>query len=78
MKQLLLLLCLVLTQAQADTLTDPTKPSPNKSIFSTGNYPKAVMTEALTLTAVINNNQTKQAIINGRSFAEGQKNTLCQ
>jgi MSHA biogenesis protein MshK len=73
MKQLLLLLCLGLTHVQADTLTDPTKPNPNTSTFNTGNDPKAVMTMALKLTAIINNNQTKQAIINGRSFAEGQQ-----
>jgi MSHA biogenesis protein MshK len=73
MKQLLLLLCLGLAQVQADTLTDPTKPNPNKSMFNTVKDPEAVMTVALTLTAIINNNQIKQAIINGRSFAEGQE-----
>jgi MSHA biogenesis protein MshK len=73
MKRLLLLLCLGLTHVQADTLTDPTKPSPNTSMLNTGKDPKAAMTMALTLTAIINNNQTKQAIINGRSFAEGQQ-----
>ena len=31
------------------------------------------MAMALKLTAIINNNQTKQAIINGVSFAEGQQ-----
>jgi MSHA biogenesis protein MshK len=72
MKQLLLLLCFGLANVQAETLTDPTKPNPNKSIFNAKKDPKGVMTE-LTLTAVINNNQTKQAIINGRSFAEGQQ-----
>jgi MSHA biogenesis protein MshK len=73
MKQLLLLLCLGLTQVQADTLTDPTKPNPKTSMFNTVKDPKAVMTVALTLTAIINNNQIKQAIINGRSFEEGQQ-----
>ena len=76
MKQLLLLLlllCLGVTHVQADTLTDPTKPDSNESTFIYDKDPKSVMTMALKLTAIISNNQTKQAIINGISFAEGQQ-----
>ena len=73
MKQILLLLCLCLTNVQANTLTDPTKPSTNTSIFNTGKDSKKVKNMALKLTAIINSHQTKQAIINGVSFAEGQQ-----
>ena len=73
MKQIILLLCLGLSNVQANTLTDPTKPSTNKSLFNTGKDPEKVVTMALKLTAIINNNQTKQAIINGMSFEQGQK-----
>ncbi|MFT4807215.1 MAG: MSHA biogenesis protein MshK [Paraglaciecola sp.] len=73
MKQLLLLFCFGITNVQADVLTDPTKPSLNNSIFNSGNDSKTITTMALTLTAIINNNQIKQAIINGISFAEGQQ-----
>ncbi len=68
MKHLLLLLCF-----HANTLQDPTKPSPNKSMFNTGQDPNILAPMTLKLTAIINNNQNKQAIINGRSFAEGQQ-----
>ena len=72
MKLLLLSLCFSLFSAQADTLKDPTKPSPNKQMLNTGQDPTALTTTALKLTAIINNNQNRQAIINGRSFAQGQ------
>jgi MSHA biogenesis protein MshK len=73
MKLLLLLLCFNLFSAQADTLKDPTKPSINKLMLNNGQDPKAMTTMALKLTAIINNSQNRQAIINGRSFAEGQQ-----
>jgi MSHA biogenesis protein MshK len=73
MKQLLLLLCFGLANAQAEILTDPTKPSPAKSIFNTNQDSTTAMTTALKLTAIIHNNLNKQAIINGISFAEGQQ-----
>jgi MSHA biogenesis protein MshK len=73
MKHLLLLLWFGLASVQADTLKDPTKPSSNKSIINTGQDSEILKTMALKLTAIINNNQNKQAIINGRSFAEGQQ-----
>eukprot|EP00919_Chromeraceae_sp_WS-2016_P053636 GHVR01127335.1.p1 GENE.GHVR01127335.1~~GHVR01127335.1.p1 ORF type:complete len:114 (+),score=5.53 GHVR01127335.1:11-352(+) len=73
MKQLILLLFFSLTAAQANTLQDPTKPSPNKSMFNSGDDPSTMLPLALKLTAIINNNQNKQAIINGKSFAEGQQ-----
>ena len=73
MKQILLLVCMGLTNVQANTLTDPTKPGTNNSMFNIGKDPEKVMSMALKLTAIINNSQTKQAIINGASFAEGQQ-----
>lgn len=73
MKQLLLLLCFGLANVQAEILTDPTKPSPAKSIFNTNQDSTTAMTTALKLTAIIHNNLNKQAIINGISFAEGQQ-----
>jgi MSHA biogenesis protein MshK len=73
MKQLLLLFCLGMANVQADILTDPTKPSLNKSMFNPGKDSKTIITMALKLTAIINNKQNKQAIINGISFAEGQQ-----
>jgi len=73
MKQLLLLLFFGLANAQASTMKDPTKPNTNKPMFNTGQGPEIMTTMALKLTAIIDNNQNKQAIINGRSFAEGQQ-----
>jgi MSHA biogenesis protein MshK len=73
MKQILLLLCFGLANAQANTLQDPTRPSLSKSTSDFGDDPKNLVTEALKLTAIIHNNQNKQAIINGRSFTEGQQ-----
>lgn len=73
MKPLLLLVFFSLASAQAKTLQDPTKPSPNTSILSTGQDPSATLPMALTLTAIIHNNQNKHAIINGKIFAEGQQ-----
>lgn len=73
MKRLLLLFCFGITNVYADVLTDPTKPSLNKSIFNTGKDSKTTAIMTLTLTAIITNNQNKQAIINGISFAEGQQ-----
>jgi MSHA biogenesis protein MshK len=73
MKQLLLLLCFCLSNVQAITLQDPTKPSLHKKMLNTGQNPSLSASKALKLTAIINNNQFKQAIINGRSFAEGQQ-----
>jgi MSHA biogenesis protein MshK len=73
MKQLLLLLCFGFTNVQAETLTDPTKPSPGKSIFNTNQDSTTAMKTALRLTAIIHNNLNKQAIINGISFTEGQQ-----
>ena len=73
MKQLLLLLCFCLANAQAITLQDPTKPSLHKQMLNTGQDPSLLTSKALKLTAIINNNQIKQAIINGRSFEEGQQ-----
>ena len=71
MKQLLLLLCFGLASVQANTLNDPTKPNP-KSMFNSEQNAKALTTLGLKLSAIINNNQNKQAIINGISFVEGQ------
>jgi MSHA biogenesis protein MshK len=73
MKQLLLLLFFSLASVQANTLQDPTKPSPNKSMFNNSQNPSTMTVMALNLTAIINNHQNKQAIINGKSFAEGQQ-----
>ena len=73
MKYLLLMLCFSLANAQASTLQDPTKPSPNKSILNAGQDPSILAPIKLKLTAIINSNQSKQAIINGKSVAEGQQ-----
>jgi len=73
MKQLLLILFFSVATAQANTLQDPTKPSPNKSIFNAGQDSSTMIPMALKLTAIINNSQNKQAIINGESFSEGQQ-----
>jgi MSHA biogenesis protein MshK len=73
MKQLILLLCFCFVSVQAKTLPDPTKPSPNKSMFNAGQDPSNMTKMALKLTAIINNNENKQAIINGISFVEGQQ-----
>ncbi|MGK0380841.1 MAG: MSHA biogenesis protein MshK [Flavobacteriales bacterium] len=73
MKKLLLVLCICLTNVQANTLQDPTRPSQNKPIFNTGQSSSVLAHSALKLTAIINSNEYKQAIINGRSVAEGQQ-----
>ena len=69
------MLCLGLgiAQTQANTLQDPTKPSVNKLMSSNGSSKNAKSPSALQLTAIINNNQHKLAIINGQSFEEGQQ-----
>lgn len=74
MKQLLLLLlCFGLASVQANTLIDPTRPSPHKSMLNTDKNSKDMTSPGLTLSAIINNNHSRQAIINGISFAEGQQ-----
>ena len=73
MKSLLLLLYFVLISVPAKSLQDPTKPSTNKPMFNTGQDSSIGAPIALKLTAIINNNKNKQAIINGISFAEGQQ-----
>jgi MSHA biogenesis protein MshK len=73
MKWLVLLLTFGLVNVKANTLQDPTKPSAGKSVSRSGQDSNTVTTATLKLTAIINNNQNKQAIINGRSFAEGQQ-----
>lgn len=75
MKQLIILLLFGfgIAGTQANTLQDPTKPSSNKSILNTVQDPSNFGGMALKLTAIINNNQNKQAIINGRSVSQGQE-----
>ena len=73
MKQLLYLFYLCLGNAQAITLKDPTRPSPNSSMIKTSQGPTAITRTTLKLSAIIKNNQNKQAIINGRSFSQGQE-----
>ena len=74
MKQLLLLaLCFSLTGTQANTLEDPTRPSQNKPRFNVGQSSSVSTPSLLKLTAIISSRASKQAIINGRSFAEGQQ-----
>jgi MSHA biogenesis protein MshK len=73
MKHLLWLLCFCLANTQASKLQDPTKPSLYKKNLNTDQNSSVLAPVALNLTAIINNNQNKQAIINGRSFAEGQQ-----
>lgn len=73
MKWLLLLLGFGLVNIQAKTLQDPTKPSPRKSVANSDQSSKSTAKTGLKLTAIINHNQNKQAIINGRSFVEGQQ-----
>lgn len=62
-----------MTNVQAETLRDPTQPSPNISMLDSGQDSETLSTNALKLTAIIHNKHYKQAIINGRSFAEGQQ-----
>jgi MSHA biogenesis protein MshK len=69
----LLLLYLCLINVQAGTLQDPTKPSPNKSIFNTEQDLMVMAPMTLKLTAIINNNKNRRAIINGRSVSQGQE-----
>jgi hypothetical protein len=73
MKQLLLLLCLCLANAQASTLKDPTKPSFSKPMVNSGQGQNTFAPMALKLTAIIKNNQNKQAVINGKIFTPGQQ-----
>ena len=69
----LLLVCFGITNVQADVLRDPTQPNPNKSMLDSAQDPQMLSDMALKLTAIIHNKDYKQAIINGRSFAEGQQ-----
>jgi MSHA biogenesis protein MshK len=69
----LLLLFFCLTNAQANTLEDPTKPNRNEHISTLYENSDVLLPVALKLTAIISNNMSKQAIINGRSFTEGQQ-----
>jgi len=73
MKRLILLLCFCLANAQASALKDPTQPNPSKPRFNSGQGQNLLAPLALKLTAIINNNQNKQAIINGKSFTRGQQ-----
>ncbi len=69
----LLLLFFCLANAQANTLEDPTKPRRNGLMSNFYESSDVLVPAALKLTAIINNNINKQAIINGRSFTEGQQ-----
>lgn len=69
MKLLSFLLFFCIASVQANTLQDPTKPSSS----NTGHDTNTLKSMALKLTAIINNSQNKQAIINGQSFLEGQQ-----
>ena len=62
-----------MANAHAAPLKDPTQPSSSKSVLDSGQDPITKSTLPLKLTAIIHNKQYKQAIINGRSFAEGQQ-----
>lgn len=75
MKKLALILCLLVgsTELQANTLIDPTKPSLNSARVSPDTSNNAMQLPGLRLTAIINKNQYKLAIINGESFLEGQQ-----
>lgn len=73
MKLLFIVLCCCIISAHAQTLLDPTKPSPKQSVLNAGKDSASLLSKALKLTAIINNNQHKQAIINGKSFTEGQQ-----
>jgi len=73
MKQLLLVLFFGLANVQASTLQDPTRPSQNRLTSSLGQNSSALEASTLKLTAIISSYENKQAIINGRSFAEGQQ-----
>lgn len=75
MKRLVIVLCLFvgLADVQANPLIDPTKPS-IKSIMDSGDSSKnPLQTMGLKLTAIINKDQHRLAIINGKSFFEGQQ-----
>lgn len=69
----LLLICFGITNVQAETLRDPTQPSSNKPMLESAQDSETLSEMALKLTAIIHNKDYKQAIINGRSFAEGQR-----
>jgi MSHA biogenesis protein MshK len=73
MKPLLLFLLFGIVCAQASTLQDPTKPSPNKMSANNGQDSSLMLPMPLKLTAIIKTNQNKQAIINGKSFQKGQQ-----
>ena len=75
MKKLVIVLCLFLGIAQlhANTQVDPTKPSVNNTITGVDAGKNSMLPEGLKLTAIINKDQHKLAIINGKSFLEGQQ-----
>lgn len=75
MKKLAMVLCLLVgsTELQANPLVDPTKPSLKSAKVSTDNSNNTMQLQGLRLTAIINKNQYKLAIINGESFLEGQQ-----
>ncbi|WP_299072272.1 hypothetical protein [uncultured Paraglaciecola sp.] len=79
MKPLLILFCFCfcfcfcLSHVQARTLQDPTKPHPSKPSLHSNQNAAAMTPMALRLTAIINNNQSMQAIINGTSLIQGQQ-----
>lgn len=68
---LLILFSFALASVQADTLKDPTKPTPSK-VSSLGDG-ASEMSKTLKLTAIIHSSRSSQAIINGQSFVEGQQ-----
>jgi MSHA biogenesis protein MshK len=61
-----------ITTVQANTLVDPTKPSGNTLGTSANSDENAMTQSPIKLTAIINHQQYKQAIINGESLIEGQ------
>lgn len=71
MRRFLVLLIVSITCAQASSLQDPTKPTPDKSVVL-GQDSNAILPETLKLTAIIKINQNRQAIINGKSVTQGQ------
>ena len=75
MKKLVIVLCLFfgIADLQANTQVDPTKPILNNSMSGVDGDKNAMLSEGLKLTAIINKNQYKLAIINGKSFLEGQQ-----
>ena len=71
LKQLLILFLVGACTVQANTLKDPTQPK--SALLGNGQDPNAMAKMALKLTAIIDNSKTKHAIINGKSFAQGQQ-----